>query len=1265
MADGARSSAWGLRYQYLRTLEALMDAVEDHAAGVEAVHVEGRPGLVGADLDSIDYELSDASGKIVSAVQVKARGAGSLVGAGQIFGVLAGLVSDREASQYGLLINAEPGDSARDLVSALGSGQEAGALRAAIDIVLASVSAGKRQAQLRRLKDEHLARLSRVHVDFDRRDDAEISEGLRARLRWYRDRHRAGLGDESAGLLIGYLVSEIFRRAGNAIEATLSVSNFRSLILVEGATLARTLGKRDWGVMIGSLPAVPDVRRADVLDLVHSALPLTSGNGAIPRCALTGMSGIGKSSLAAGYVLDRADIYDVIFWVDAESEQALASSFVRILRYLRGGESSLPADSAHLRDMVLSDLSCAAGRWLLILDNCVSRRIAEKWIPRKGSGHIILTTTDSASPPRAGSQVGVEGMTVPQAVELLRRRLAPAGEPDGPQLKQLVRLARELEGWPLALELASSYLHGSGLGIGGIPEYLRRLMLCSLGDPDSVPSDYPRTLIQAIDLCVQRIRKKAEAQDFRDGWAPIKALGVLRIAAYVASRQIPVYLVLSVPEIDLNGEEAFLGPNPIVADHPDYPPAEVVRTLRAQSLVAIDERLPPSRSNCEDDLQYDYTISINSVLQEVMRSKFDNDSATGFIIDRLAWHTERWMKAALELGAQERVQTLATHAAALEGHAARLNLKSDFIAYLRGNLASIHILRNANEQAAQFLRSEIGHYRGRDDEHAQLLICQASIQLAVVLAVNKAESADEIANLLETAYFILLKFVSHNPVGIAFLVSNIRTILSNLELNGVRQERLTKLATAVNDLAGMLPATRVSMALSTLDEIATCMHEYRDCGRAAELAKGLLTQDFLTEDTQETIQIRCAARSALVEAMVGINDLENAFAELDQFICDARPAAMFVRQIEDLVHNAGLHCALLTLAGNRLAGELLSRLLSDGRAELVMRSFPAETSERIRLLCGIDAFNHGDLYLALQSAEEFLANQDLNRDQSAQRRGWLKVANMLSDAVTIQRAKEEGLIGPTTPLRDASGFSRFVRFASHVQDTLTNCEIELLPLHAVLAVVHSNLSGPPGSRCVPVCYHLQGGLEHLGFDSEVIAASAMVLRTTDDAAERVGDYHQEPMLRDDGSTDGHTVLWASSFGQLVDPTIGQARHLQEAAEDNPRFSFPVVLPIASREILVGPWGIGTTSRPPLHIAWVLQPQFTSALRPVLGSDLETSLTYGKLALAHTTLEVLRSVEELRSDFKRLRTLYPQIAALLDGRRQLPELPATGFLPVGC
>jgi hypothetical protein len=54
---------------------------------------------------------------------------------------------------------------------------------------------------------------------------------------------------------------------------------------------------------------------------------------------------------------------------------------------------------------------------------------------------------------------------------------------------------------------------------------------------------------------------------------------------------------------------------------------------------------------------------------------------------------------------------------------------------------------------------------------------------------------------------------------------------------------------------------------------------------------------------------------------------------------------------------------------------------------------------------------------------------------------------------------------------------------------------------------------------------LNGALEHLGFASEVIAARARVTRDGDANPDHLG-VNQAPRLREDGSTDGHAVLWA-------------------------------------------------------------------------------------------------------------------------------------------
>lgn len=1007
MVDGARNAARGLRYQYLRTLEALMDAAEDPGGGVVAVHVEGLPGPGGSAPDGVDYELTDSSERVVLAAQVKARAPGSVMGAGEAFSALAALVEGRDADRYVLITTAARGISATRLVEVLGAGKPPGELRSAVGEILAGVSADRQQSTLDRLDEEHLTRLSRVYVEFDPRSDGGISESLRWRLRRYRNEKQAGLGDQSAGLVIGHLVSEILRRAGTLGAEKMLVSDFRSAVLMDEAVLARGLGSRDWGVVVGALPPVPDVRRGDLLERIESALPSRDGPGAVPQCTLTGMSGIGKTSLAVGYLLERADLYDVVFWADAESEQTLASSYSRIFRYFRGEDVPEPPDSARLRDAVLADLSRAAGQWLLVLDNCPDERLADSWVPRAGNGHVIMTTVNSARPPQGDTRIVVSGMPPAQAVALLARRLGDGTSPDGRQLSLLARLARELEGWPLALELACAYLHGSGLGISGIPEYLDRLKLASFGDPGSIPRGYPHTLIGAIGLCMGRIQQEAGDPRSRDAWAWQAALAVLRMTAYLSSRQIPVYLVMTVPELDI-GEDAFQGLAPVVADDPDHPPAKVVQVLKGHSLATADERLPPYSEDGGPDRRYDYTITVNSVLQEIMRDTFEGDRYTGLIVDRLAWHIERWMKVAFEVGAHERALVLAAHASALESHAARLNLSTDFVAYLRGNLATVLHRQNKADRVSSLLRSEIDHYRGRDEEHARILTCQASIQLAAVLAGEEESPEGEIADLLEAAYLIITAYVPVSPESMASLIARIQEVLGHLELQGVRHDRLAMLAMAVADLAGRLPDTPQATARRTMQRIKECLHDHQDLRQAAELARGVLSDPYVAGDTQEARHGRAMARKWLIDALAAMQDMKGALAELDRFTADAQPPSMYLDEIQELVHNAGLSAMLFSLAGVPYAEELLTRLLAQGRAELVQSAYPGETADRIGLLRSAEAYFHGDVTTAQAQVAAFLRKHGERSDRPGGPDYWLVPAGLLADAIRIWQEQEEG-----------------------------------------------------------------------------------------------------------------------------------------------------------------------------------------------------------------------------------------------------------------
>lgn len=1262
--DGGRSAAWGLRYQYLRTLEALMDAVERPEHGVVAVHVEGLPSQDGKGRESIDYEVTDAEGQFMLAVQVKARAPGTALGAGQVFRALTRLATARNASSYVLVTTATAGPSAMDLVSILRSGLTMAEMRSAIDELLGSVSAGEQRKLLENLEDEHLVRLSRAEVEFDPRGDDEVAEQLKSRLRWYRNQASSGLGDQSAGLLVDHLIAEVFRKAANPSDATFQVTQFREQVMSDGAVVASALGKRDWGIALGDLPGLPTVRRGELLARINDAFPVRARGIAVPVCRLAGLSGIGKSSLAFGYVLDRADIYDAIFWVNAESDQTLAASFARVFRRLRGSGTSVPDDVELLRDSVLEDLSSSAGRWLLVLDNCGELRRADRWVPRVGRGHVIVTTTDSASPPWASTLIHVDGMAVPQAVELLRADLNLESDPGGSRLKLLARLARDLECWPLALKLACAYLYPGASLEDDIADYLRDLRkIGSFGDPDLVPFDYPRPLIQAIYLCLERIREVARSGDPVRSRHANMALAVLRMGAYLASSQIPVYLVTSAPVIEPE-DDAFRSEVPVIADLEDQRPVDVLRVLRGQSLIDYGERLPPYIPANEDERRYDQTISVNSVIQEVIQHAFDHDPDTPLIIDRLAWHTERWLRRAMDTLAHERALILAGHAVAVERHASRLSLESDFVALLRGNLAVFQGQRNMNDKGARLLRAEIKHFQARPEEHARLLFFQASVQLANVLTLTLTEdgkgSVDEIADLLEPGYFYVRDFAAENPEGAAFFAEKILLLLGGLQRNGIYPERLGQLRTAIENIADRLPGTPVSVAMKILGEIQFCMNEFRDVQRAITLARSLLDEHLAEANTVEGLQLRCQARKLLIEAHATRSEFAAAAQEFRYFIEDAQPPSIHVSEIEYLVENAGLACATGILFQRQpFAGTLLSLLLANGRAELVEEYYPGRQALHVRFLRGVEAFQRRDLDQAEQYINEFFERPADFTDDSEQWAGWWSVTQVLRDAMVIERDKVLGVARPTHFPHEMLGKARYLLLPEDIRPWLDNCPLEQLTLVAVLAVACGLKS--LSSACVPACCQLAGALAHLGIDSEMVAVRARVENKETGQIQWIGnDSRQGPELEADGHTDGHAVLWVDNCRIMVDPTIMHLQRLHTTSTDL-KLNIPVSLPIHVREIVLGPTTgiIPTCRRSPLEIAWLPQPQWTQAIKPTPATNLDTAIRYGSLTLAHSALELISALREMRDDLSEatLSSICPQLDDVLEGRMHLPALPS--------
>jgi len=207
-------------------------------------------------------------------------------------------------------------------------------------------------------------------------------------------------------------------------------------------------------------PSAPFVGRTWELTRLDKAMADAPGG----LVAVTGMAGIGKTSLAVEYVRARRADFDAVWWVPAGRPELLGER-VRGLAPALG----LPAHAEPAA--VLARLDAADGRWLLVLDDATGPDALPDWLrPSFGEGRVLVTsrTDDWAAARWSGDGRGHGGGTgtaawagdgvvmVPmgpmvraESVALLADRL--------PEVDRAVagRIADQLGDHPLALDQAA------------------------------------------------------------------------------------------------------------------------------------------------------------------------------------------------------------------------------------------------------------------------------------------------------------------------------------------------------------------------------------------------------------------------------------------------------------------------------------------------------------------------------------------------------------------------------------------------------------------------------------------------------------------------------------------------------------------------------------------------------------------------------------------------------------------------------------------
>ncbi|WP_445515578.1 FxSxx-COOH system tetratricopeptide repeat protein [Streptomyces sp. NEAU-174] len=249
--------------------------------------------------------------------------------------------------------------------------------------------------------------------------------------------------------------------------------------------------------------------------------------------AMSGLGGIGKSTLALHFAHTHRSDYTAVWWIDAETPETITGALAQLTTRLNPGTNTNSVPSAALAEWALTWFDTHSG-WLLVFDNATHPDHLAPYLARLTSGdHLITSRRTYGWHDLAATPLHLDVLTPSAAISLLHQLAGPtdSSEPAGAQ-----ELADELGHLPLALEQAGAYIHRTRNTYSG---YLCRLrtqaarMLNTPGNGDPHSITIARTWRITLDTIAER--------------DPL-AVHLLRVMAWLAPYDIPRELFSSLAE---------------------------------------------------------------------------------------------------------------------------------------------------------------------------------------------------------------------------------------------------------------------------------------------------------------------------------------------------------------------------------------------------------------------------------------------------------------------------------------------------------------------------------------------------------------------------------------------------------------------------------------------------------------------------------------------------------------------------------------------
>ena len=336
--------------------------------------------------------------------------------------------------------------------------------------------------------------------------------------------------------------------------------------------------------------------REDVLLRLQEMLS-ASGTAALTQTlAISGLGGIGKTQIALEYAYRHRSDYRAVFWVKADSREALAADLAVIADLLHRPVAH-EQDRRRAVAVVRRWLNEQRG-WLLILDNADDLEMVSEFLPTEGTGHTILTTRAQATG-QIAQGITLEQMGPEEGTFFLLRRakllgveasLDTASYADWSRARAIAQL---LGGLPLALDQAGAYLEETGCSLAGYLERYQHRRVALLQRRGMLSAAHPEPVATTWSLSLERVGEIHPA-----------AGELLRACAFLHPDAIPEEL--------LREGAAALGPvlAPVAAD-----PVELDLAIEALRRYSLVRRAPETQ-----------TLTIHRLVQAVLTDQLDEQS---------------------------------------------------------------------------------------------------------------------------------------------------------------------------------------------------------------------------------------------------------------------------------------------------------------------------------------------------------------------------------------------------------------------------------------------------------------------------------------------------------------------------------------------------------------------------------------------------------------------------------------------------------------